>query len=712
MAGEDARKKSIETVVSIVSAVKNIRLYPPGSNLVKNSVARVHEAMAEAFESEGAVEFAETEKNLIINGCPLDEKDQKKPQIIEFIDLLNNLSVKSIRFEAGLDSGELETFLTMICQKPADLIASGELDKIKTDNLLPHILLDRRVYVTVDHGSGESAGDKGSDNQMVDLLLGNLKASGTDLAVLKQKASDPAWLSGLIKAGLENIDVQRAALQEAQISEKLANLIQNLDEMTTDEAKVHVTAQLVKALSNIDEAFLKLVSQQNLKGSVGEGLYDFINGKMVDRRSGEKRRKIADSAQVAARHGERRSRQDRRKSQADQFKEGLTSILKGEQDVFADPDTMRLLPNAVDHFFAKGKRQTGEALVDKLIDGLIADDPESKANVAKALAEIGEKLLSDNRIDEMIRLSRRLNLWIKFEATMSETYQSICRQLGELAVLLIKSAMLAESEQILETFHMIHVGMLKKSGEVKSNAENILESIAAEDIVDLLLRELHTNEKGNKEKAFQNLRKLSTFILERLLDDLMKNEDMYARVRIVRLISEMGADARKAVIERIEQSDLWYYKRNLISILGKIGKAEDIDKLKTYLGGEDLRVQREALGSIIKIGSGEKGEILLSLLEAVHDSLKINIVTMLGSLKYGNAVPKLLDMLETKTSTDSKLEEKLKVKICTALGQIGSQEAIPALVAIIEKKGFMKLKPYHKRIAAAAAEALAKIEKQ
>ena len=45
--------------------------------------------------------IAESEKNLLIFGQPLSEKDQQQPQVIAFLELLLNFGIKTITFEAS-----------------------------------------------------------------------------------------------------------------------------------------------------------------------------------------------------------------------------------------------------------------------------------------------------------------------------------------------------------------------------------------------------------------------------------------------------------------------------------------------------------------------------------------------------------------------------------------------------------------------------------
>jgi len=125
---------------------------------------------------------------------------------------------------------------------------------------------------------------------------------------------------------------------------------------------------------------------------------------------------------------------------------------------------------------------------------------------------------------------------------------------------------------------------------------------------------------------------------------------------------------------------------------------------------KDIRIQREALSSIFSIGGNARGGALLSLLPTADDQLKPGIIAMLGALKYPEAVPDLLELLESKSIIASKLKNELAEKICVALGKIGAKEAIPALTAIAEAKGMFKIKTHSDSVQSAAKVALAQIK--
>ena len=144
------QQKAIEIVVVFNAAVANIRLYPPTSDIIGASIGRLYNALQEIFTQESSIVFAESEKNLIISGQALNEKDQKRPQIISFLELIRNVGIKSITFEKGVDETQLLALLEIMSSKPDKIKNDGGLQQVVADKNLAHIHLDQKVYVAMD----------------------------------------------------------------------------------------------------------------------------------------------------------------------------------------------------------------------------------------------------------------------------------------------------------------------------------------------------------------------------------------------------------------------------------------------------------------------------------------------------------------------------------------------------------------------------------
>jgi HEAT repeat protein len=227
--------------------------------------------------------------------------------------------------------------------------------------------------------------------------------------------------------------------------------------------------------------------------------------------------------------------------------------------------------------------------------------------------------------------------------------------------------------------------------------------------LDILLEEIRTNKDNEKIEAAKILTIMSELSLHRLLEILQKSEDSSERVLVLNLITEMGPGAAHIITDMIDPKAPWFYLRNLVRLLGRIGKEEHTRVLEPLLYHEDHRVQREALKGISNIVGSSRGKILLDALPKCDDLFKAGIVATLGSLKSRDAIHPLIELFKTKLSVPDEVKTDLQEKICLALGNIGDKEALSFLTEITKHKGFLRFKSYTPAVKTAAEKALGRI---
>ena len=81
MSNESMIEKAIEAIIALNAALTNIRLYPPTSAMIVNSIDSLHSIFQQFFEQQDSIVFAESERNLVISGEALDEKELSRPQV-------------------------------------------------------------------------------------------------------------------------------------------------------------------------------------------------------------------------------------------------------------------------------------------------------------------------------------------------------------------------------------------------------------------------------------------------------------------------------------------------------------------------------------------------------------------------------------------------------------------------------------------------------
>jgi CRP-like cAMP-binding protein/HEAT repeat protein len=150
MTDPQTQADALDAMIVINAAIRNIRLYPIGSASINKSLDKVQETLQPALSRAGSVEYAESEKQLLVCGEPLSENDLKKPQMTAFIELMLNFAIKGIIFQDGVSQAELTTFLELLSRKPEDIKEEGGLPSLVDRANMPNIAINHKVYITLE----------------------------------------------------------------------------------------------------------------------------------------------------------------------------------------------------------------------------------------------------------------------------------------------------------------------------------------------------------------------------------------------------------------------------------------------------------------------------------------------------------------------------------------------------------------------------------
>lgn len=735
MANPTVFKNAIDAITVMNVAVTNIRLYPPSSAIIRNTVDRVYQLLSQILGQEKSVILAESGQNFVVCGHVFDESDQKRyPQASSLLELFSRFGLKSVSFEQRLAKSELKTFLQIISRNPSDVEEEGSLQEVVRRQKLPNILMDHKVYVVVDKDQQIVAGIDVRDEDIVKYLTGFGELSEADIRKIREMARDPQWVTKVFQAGMSFIMRQKGGSSYQKISEVVGHMIRTLDEISDEANRDKIIQELAAAILDMDEDMMAPILTQEAEGRFSESLFDQVIDAMDDEKFERITARIqqmgngngeSDPATLAYRYlmrsgkGQRlrdrirrRQIEERKKRERRMalLKDGLTRIVRGEMAPFLETEFTEALPDYSRQLISAGRSRTIRTLLEKLSTGLSDERPEVRENASAALVDVGRPILGDGRIAPMAESAPLWLDWIQSETHLSDAYTHLVRLVQDLAREMIRAEVFAETEPILETFHQIRYREGHPDPTVRDLAGEVLREIATTDVLDLLLEEFQTGTEEHRRQAIHLLALFGEASMDRLLDLLAESRDMSIRVRILQVLSEIGTPAPGALIRRIEKGGAWYYLRNLILMLGKVGRKEHLRVLVPLLKHEDFRVRRETLNSIYNIGDDRRGDILVNALPEADDRLRLNIVDMLGALSYKPAARPLMDLMEGgKSFFSTKVSDRLQEKICTALGRMDAEEAVPMLSNIAGQKGLLGLRSFPDHVREAAAHALANI---
>ncbi len=745
MNNDDIQKSVIDLISSMNTAINNIRLYPPTSALIVTAVNRIHTAMVGILKHSDTIEYGEAERSLLVQGEPLSEKEQVRLPIFSFLKVMLGWKIRSLSFKKGISNRELLNFIQIIGQNPEDLTDDKNVRQQIQEHKITHIQIDEKIYVEKDSGQSIVAGMDISDENIAKHILGDQPFSKEILESLRSFATDPEWISRVFETGIKQLMEEEKGRSSKDVSEIFARMM-TVFETASDADKSEISKYLINSITEMDDDGLMTVLTQNLDEVFGENFLDilikelddikfqmFIGriGKMVNTGGGDgecglpqivtnrqhaslmtnikKVQFLSESEQNYSGLGDK-SKFDEYAHRAGQLGSALSGILKCQAMISHERIMLDRMEETVENLLKNEKYATIVTLFGQMGHLLLNKDHEIRSAGAKLLSKIDEKFDVTGYLDERILLSQKLAEWIMHETEFSPIYEKIVGQLEELTRTLIEKNRFLDAEKILQSVNLVCQESLNRVKEIRNAVLKMLQNLATEDI---LTKVFEDSGSGGAKRVNENigcLVILGSVKIERLLDMLHDSQKLSERNRIIRVISEIGAPCVKAVSQRLQQDVPWFYVRNLTLLLGRIGSASDIKLLEHLLKDKDPRIQREAALAIQNIGGTTAGKVLYKNLHTVDDEVKSTVISVVGIFKYREAVPGLIEILESKTPGRSKKEKiDIMINICEALGRIGEEKAVPVLKRIIRTKGFLT-KVYDPTVRIAAKEALNKIQ--
>ncbi len=712
----DIKQKSLDALILINTAIMNVRLYPSTSATIINTIERLHLAFLDMFALDAPIIFAESEKNLLICGKPLDQKDQERPQVTTLLNILLNFGIESISFDKGLEKAELSAFLEILSRRPESVKNEGGLLNIMNEKNVQHIYLDQKVYVAIDKDQKIISSLDITDDQMTQFFMHIHPELADDPKKLQQMMKDPEWLSQTFQAGLSQMMEQKGVLPNVKISENLVRMIIILDKAAHSLEKKDqdkILQHIGKSITSLDSGMIKQLKAQKMDHLFGGALMKYF----VSEITGNKPAKVHTSKEevfIKTKIPESGAALERTsyQNQILNLKETLRSLPQDNQEAFLDASLMLDLPKLFEQLDSQKEHETMAMIINRLVGNLFSKDADVRSLASTALADIFAGLSHERQNKLIERLSTQLIDWIKIEPLATLAYKKICNNLKDLVHDFIRQGRFADAIPILDVFSNISAGILEKNDEVQEISSDIIRSLTSDEHISILFKAFNTKNPNKQVESGGVLARLDESAMNRLLDILRDKVDSDERVRIMNIFIGIGKRAVPVVRDRINKTAPWYYLRNLAYILGHIGDESSASALQPLLLHENKRLQMEALKGIYRTGGKEKGAILLSVLPLADDQFKLNIIEALGNAKCFDAVPELLSMLTKQQLLAPSLRADQEEKICTALGSIGSPVALPTLSKIAKSSSLFRIRPHTAKVKIAAGIAVASIRKK
>jgi HEAT repeat protein len=189
-----------------------------------------------------------------------------------------------------------------------------------------------------------------------------------------------------------------------------------------------------------------------------------------------------------------------------------------------------------------------------------------------------------------------------------------------------------------------------------------------------------------------------------LIQLLGKLKNSKARRMVCDALAQIGKNAIDDFTPFVDDRR-WYLVRNIVYILGRIGRDQAFPYLQKTFGHEEVRVRREAVQALGLIGGPKAIGLLVKAL--TDNDIRIRSMAAINLGKIGKTTG-LVPLLEVVQVKDFQKSDPTEIKaFFDAIGMIGSNEALPVLRQLLERKGwFGRGKVDEVRMGAARAMAM------
>jgi len=283
--------------------------------------------------------------------------------------------------------------------------------------------------------------------------------------------------------------------------------------------------------------------------------------------------------------------------------------------------------------------------------------------------------------------------------------QKFWQLLQELIPLLRLSLTEENRSIVLQAFVLIcRFAAGKSSSESRREySMNSLRQLATDEVIDYLVASLL--DSRIKEKSRQTLTRVLAFLEEKAVRRVMKlltHEKSAANRKLLASVLILSGPIAVPILQEHLLDDRWYVVRNAVAILGEIRQQDCLVHLTPLLQHKDIRVCRETIRSLTKIGGPRAINILLQTTAADDQELRRQALLSLGAIRAASAVPTLIKIVKKRGWSRDNVD--LRKDAIRSLGEIRSSDAVPTLERIVLRRSiFRKQRCDELRTTAAAA---------
>ncbi len=727
MAQGERQQECLEALKLINAASTALRLYPEDSAQVTNSVENAYQGAKSFLRNNKVLRFSYLDGRYLLNGEAVDNPTCDRLRLLTFSEQLQKMGLSELVLAKGFDRATFRKILSVFSATPEQIQSAGGNRAFVESLGLEAVFPERYV------APGESEEEK-KQKQRVDRILkklsGGVVRSEFILYLIGRKKGEEvrrtltlsfqsSGKSGRILA-VTTYSLLQILFKDhvVALSPAFSRMLENVNELLSEKLYQEVSVTAARLLAPyLDQRSVLLLICQKFPTPFGEHFYnallnvtdnetllavlDWIREQQKKGGEGvEKSEKLQTQLKVLSEGYEKliatprgrqlqalentkevlqKTEQDRKEKRVQM---GISALANGNLESLKNKEVCVSLPATIEKLLENDKEDVAASIIQNVVKGLKEKDHEFRSHLAQVIGGVAIKLANMGRWGWLEKLTPVCLAWIRENEVVDRSLEQY---------ILAMQAMMTQAwydgnndlaERILNVFYHIRSGALEKSDAVRE----LLGSIQDKN-VDLALLQGYLDRcfvKPVDEMICRKIVMQGPVAAKFLLDTLITSEKRSDRIRLLKILSEMGRDLVPVLLERLPDPMPWYGKRNIIRLLAETGEEKELEAVLGYASHEDLRVQQETLQCIVRLGKASTVQYLLQVLPKASAQAKAQVVKNLKRVADESVVEPLAELLEECRLYSGSEKTGLAREISRTLGASGSLRAIAVLQKIVD----------------------------
>lgn len=742
---------AMSVITALNAAIVNIRMYPPMSEIISNSITDCQNAVRNALEKSPALMIGEANNQLIINSKPLNERYSKRHAAVSITNILREREIASVSFERGVAAEEIRELLDVVALEDKTITGVGIVEKLsgKTNR---HITVNERRFVSID-GKEELVQEKVQEEERDDALKPE-EYSEQDIERLKESIVNQRftdYLKGLIEAVETKQDIEHVVLEPG----RAGNLLRETVREEISEAPD--TAEVISLLLTINNRFVEGISlcEKADSDALTEEIYitfSLLDADEIKELLIAHARETIDQSFDRARllntlrksrvlmlldllitEHQKKFEETEEDEPARKRKEAVSSLIDEifliskdksyEQDVsdrIYEADMWKKLMDS-----HRSGRDTGSssAILFQMSELLMqegipldVDVYETKKSFEENIPKILKRLYETHKdeaanklieimLDNLNDISPEIRLKSAQAVSMLPEMNKLLSQKGNRRLAQTLTQRLIERLELEKGITEIYSQIALTLGELAEGFLLMEEYDSAVTIVDTLWK--HRSDNSNRkpeqqEIAYDTISSIaSNEVLDKLKTQLLEG-DPEEISQISNMLVRFDMKSVKPLIDVLKTTEDIRVKSVTFDSLEIIGKDAILDLINDLEKHNPWHMYRNIISILAEIGNKSTIGSLSRFLTHQNNEVRLETVKALSNIRSPETVEMLIKALGDK-------DESVRIEACLALGRLRDVSTVPVLTGIL-KAGFLSRKSI--RLKSAAVKALGDIGDQ